>query len=125
MQVMNNLPDLDFVQVNYSLMEPEAEQRLLPLAKERGVAVIANRPFARGTWFQRTRGQPLPDWAREAGIDSWAQFALKWIVSHPAVTCAIPGTAKVRHMLDNMQAGRGMLLDQATRKRMQEWVRSL
>lgn len=122
MRVMRELPDLDFLQVNYSLLEPEAERRLLPLAQERGVAVIANRPFARGAWFDLTRGHPLPGWAREAGIGSWAQFALKWIVSHPAITCAIPGTAKVRHMLDNMQAGQGALLDAQMRGRMRRLI---
>lgn len=78
-----------------------------------------------GGWAQRTLGQPLPQWAREAGIHNWVPFALEWIISHPAVTCTIPGTAKVRHMLDNMPAGRGAMLGQAMRKRMQELVLSL
>jgi len=125
MRVMQAVPDLDFVQVNYSLLEPAAEQRLLPLAQERGVAIIANRPFARGGWFSLTRGKALPAWAPEMGISSWAQFGLKWIVSHPAVTCTIPGTGKAKHMLDNMQAARGELADQPTRTRMQNHLLSL
>lgn len=124
-EVMQAIPDLDFVQVNYSLIEPAAETRLLPMAHERGVAVVANRPFARGAWFKRVQGHPLPDWAREAGIQSWAQFALKWIVSHPAVTCAIPATSKVKHMRDNLNAARGTLPDPALRRRMQRFVQAL
>ena len=119
-KVIRRIPDLDFLQVNYSLMEPEAERLLLPLCADRGIAVIANRPFARGSWFSLTRGRALPDWAQEMGIGSWAQFALKWIVSHPTITCSIPGTGKAKHMLDNMQAGMGGLPDQATRQRMFE-----
>ena len=75
-----------------------------------------------GGWFGITRGHPLPDWAQALGIDSWAQFALKWVVSHPAITCAIPGTSNAKHMLDNMQAGRGILLDAETRARMRSLV---
>lgn len=108
----------DFLQINYSLAESEAQQRLLPLARELGVAVIANRPFAEGAMFRRVRGQPLPPWAAELGIASWAQYFLKWIVSHPAVTCAIPGTGKPEHMADNLKAGFGLLPDQAQRRRM-------
>jgi diketogulonate reductase-like aldo/keto reductase len=125
MRVMQALPDLDFVQVNYSLLEPAAENRLLPLALERGTAIIANRPFARGGWFRLTRGRSLPAWAAEAGIGSWAQFGLKWIVSHPAVTCTIPGTGNARHMLDNMQAASGQFLDQATRQRMRDYLQDI
>jgi len=124
-RVIQQLPDLDFVQVNYSLMEPAAEQQLLPMCAERGIAVIANRPFARGGWFSLTRGRPLPAWSGDYGIDSWAQFALKWIVSHPAVTCTIPGTGKRKHMLDNMQAGFGSLLEAPTRARMQRLMLDL
>ena len=125
MRVMGALPDLDFVQVNYSLLEPAAAQRLLPMARDKGIAVIANRPFGRGGWFNLTRGKPLPAWATEQGIGSWAQFALKWIVSDPAITCTIPGTSNARHMLDNMQAGVGTLLDAATRARMQRLILDL
>ena len=108
----------DFLQINYSLAEPGSAQRLLPLAQERGVAVIANRPFAEGAMFRRVRGKALPGWANEAGIASWAQYFLKWIVGHPAVTCTIPGTGRPEHMADNLAAGIGRLPDEAMRKRM-------
>ncbi|MGH8722362.1 MAG: aldo/keto reductase, partial [Burkholderiales bacterium] len=110
----------DFLQINYSLDEPESEQRILPLAQELGVAVLVNRPFASGGMFRRTRGKPLPPWAAELGIASWAQYFLKWIVSHPAVTCAIPATSKPAHMRDNALAGAGALPDAAQRRRMAE-----
>jgi diketogulonate reductase-like aldo/keto reductase len=115
----------DFLQINYSLAEREAETRLLGLAKDKGVAVIANRPFAEGALFRQTKGKPLPPWAAELGIASWAQYFLKWIVSHPAVTCAIPGTGRPEHMQDNLAAGRGPVPDAAQRKRMAEYVASL
>jgi diketogulonate reductase-like aldo/keto reductase len=108
---------LDFVQINYSLGERESERRILPLARERGVAVIANRPFAEGVLFSRVRGKPLPAWTAEIDCESWAQVFLKWILAHPAVTCAIPGTGKLEHLLDNMKAGLGRLPDQAMRDR--------
>ena len=123
-QVLRQQP-LDFVQLNYSLAEPEAETRLLPLAAERGVAVIVNRPFARGVLFRATRGKALPDWAAEYGIHSWAQFFLKWVVSHPAVSVAIPGTGKPEHLLDNLQAGRGHLPDAQQRQRMRALMSEL
>src|SRR5688572_4785263 len=109
---------LDFVQVNYSLGEREAERRILPLARERGVAVLVNRPFSEGGLFQRVRGKALPAWAAEIGCESWAQFFLKWILAHPAVTCVIPGTSRPQHVVDNMKAGVGKLPDAATRERM-------
>jgi diketogulonate reductase-like aldo/keto reductase len=109
---------LDFVQVNYSLGEREAERRILPLAHDRGVAVLVNRPFSEGGLFQRVRGQALPPWASAYDCESWAQFFLKWIVAHPAVTCVIPGTSRPQHLIDNMKAGRGSLPDAATRERM-------
>jgi diketogulonate reductase-like aldo/keto reductase len=115
----------DFLQINYSLGEREAESRLLPLAAEKGVAVIINRPFAEGALFRRTKGKPLPSWAAELGIGSWAQYFLKWIVAHPAVTCAIPGTGKPEHMRDNLAAGAGSLPDEATRKKMLQYYESL
>jgi diketogulonate reductase-like aldo/keto reductase len=115
----------DFLQINYSLAEHESEQRLLPLAQERGIAVIANRPFAEGAMFGRVRGKALPAWAREIGVASWAQFFLKWIVGHPAVTCAIPGTGRPDHMADNVAAGIGALPDAAMRRRMAEHFASL
>ena len=115
----------DFLQINYSLAERDSEKRLLPFAKERNVAVIINRPFAEGALFRRTKDKPLPPWAAELGIASWAQYFLKWIVSHPAVTCAIPGTGRPEHMRDNLGAAQGPLPDAATRKRMTEYFDSL
>jgi diketogulonate reductase-like aldo/keto reductase len=109
---------LDFVQVNYSIGEREAERRILPLARDRGVAVLVNRPFAEGGLFQRVRGQPLPPWAADLGAESWAQLFLKWILAHPAVTCAIPATSRREHLQDNMKAGTGALPDAATRERL-------
>jgi aryl-alcohol dehydrogenase-like predicted oxidoreductase len=114
----------DFLQINYSLMEPEAEERILPLAQERGVAVIANRPFGSGDLFGKVRSKPLPDWAAEFDCRSWAQFFLKWIVANPAITCAIPATDKPRHLEDNMQGGIGRLPDAKLRRRMAELVSS-
>lgn len=108
----------DFVQFTYNLEDREAEARLLPLAQERGIAVIANRPFQGGNLFGRVRGQPLPAWAREIDCENWAQFFLKFIVSHPAVTCAIPATRKVAHMQENMGALYGRLPDANMRQRM-------
>jgi aryl-alcohol dehydrogenase-like predicted oxidoreductase len=116
---------LDFVQINYSIMEREAEGRLLPLAQERGVAVIVNRPFGGGDLFGRSRSKPLPDCAAEFDCHSWAQFFLKWIVANSAVTCAIPATNQYRHLEDNMKAGIGRLPDAETRRRMVELVSSL
>jgi diketogulonate reductase-like aldo/keto reductase len=115
----------DFVQINYSLGEREAENRILPLAAERNVRVIINRPFAEGSLFRRAKGKPLPPWAAELGIASWAQYFLKWIVSHPAVTCAIPGTGRPEHMRDNLAAGRGPMPDAAGRRRMVEYFDGL
>ena len=115
----------DFLQINYSLGERESEQRLLPLAREKNMAVIANRPFAEGALFRRAKGKSLPPWAKDLGIESWAQYFLKWIVSHPAVTCAIPGTGNPKHMQDNLAAGRGTLPDAAARKRMAEFFDGL
>jgi diketogulonate reductase-like aldo/keto reductase len=115
---------LDFVQINYSLMEREAEERVLPLAQERGIAVIVNRPFGGGDLFSRTRAKSLPDWAAEFDCRSWAQFFLKWIVANSAVTCAIPATDKPRHLEDNMEGGIGSLPDAKTRQRMVELVSS-
>jgi len=115
----------DFLQINYSLMEPEAEEHVLSLAQERGVAVIANRPFGAGDLFSKVRSKPLPDWAAEFDCRSWAQFFLKWIVANPAVTCAIPATDKPSHLEDNMQGGIGRLPDAAMRRRMTELASSL
>ena len=111
---------VDFVQINYSVAEREAEEKLLPMAKDRGVAVIVNRPFAGGNVFARLREKPLPDFAKEIGCGSWAQLMLKFIISHPAITCAIPATSKVKHLRDNMAACRGPLPDETMRKRIAE-----
>jgi len=110
--------ELDFVQLNYSIVERAAEARLLPLAAERKIAVLVNRPLARGGLFDKVKGKPVPDWAASFDAATWGQFFLKFVVSHPAVTCAIPATAKVEHLRDNLAAGRGRLPDQATRERM-------
>ncbi len=117
--------ELDFVQFNYSVAEREAERRLLPLAAERRMAVLINRPFAEGALFKKVRGKPLPAWAKEIGCASWAQFFLKFIIGHPAVTCAIPATSKVEHLIDNMQAAMGGLPDTALRERMAKHVAEL
>jgi diketogulonate reductase-like aldo/keto reductase len=116
-QIMRDEP-IDFVQLTYNIVDREAEQRLLPLAKERGIAVIANRPFQRKALIHRADGQPLPGWAAEIGCQSWAQALLKFIVAHPAVTCAIPATSQVAHMRENMAAAAEPLPDAALRRRM-------
>lgn len=108
---------VDFVQINYSVGERDAEQRLLPLARERRIAVIANRPFAGGDLLRRLRAKPVPDWAAELGCNSWAQLLLKFVIAHPAITCAIPATSKVEHLRDNLHAGVGVLPDEKLRAR--------
>jgi diketogulonate reductase-like aldo/keto reductase len=113
-----------FIQINYSLGEREADQRLLPLAQELGIAVLINRPFMEGGLFSAVRGRALPDWAT-GFAQSWAQFFLKFIVSHPAVTCVIPGTSKSHHMADNLGAGFGTLPDASTRQKMSAFWDSL
>ena len=109
---------LDFVQVNYSLTERAAENTVLPAAAAHRVAVLVNRPYSKSGLFDRVQGRPLPAIAAEIGATSWAQFALKWIISHPAVTCAIPGTNNPKHMLDNIEAGIGTMPDAAMRAKM-------
>ena len=123
-QIMASKP-IDFVQFSYNLADREAERRLLPLAAERKLAVIVNRPFQHGDLFRAVRGKPLPVWAGEIGCDNWAQFFLKFIVSHPAVTCAIPATSKAAHMKENMGAGYGRLPDAEMRKRMVKYFEGL
>lgn len=113
-----------FIQINYSLGEREAEERVLPLAADMGIAVIINRPFQAGRLFRAVSGKELPEWATEFA-ESWGQFFLKFIISHPAVTCVIPGTSKPHHMLDNLGAGHGIMPDAATRARMTEYFESL
>ena len=119
--------ELDFVQLTYNLSVRRVEDRLLPLAREKGIAVIVNRPFGGGSLVDRFQdaGRALPSWASEFDIANWPQFLLKFIVSHPAVTCAIPATARVEHMRENMGAAHGRLPDAKTRKRMLEYVESL
>ena len=108
----------DFVQLNYALDDRAVEQRLLPLAAERGIAVIVNQPFGGGGLLRKLSGRKLPDWAAEIGATSWAQLLLKFVLANPAVTCVIPGTGKPEHMRDNLQAGLGVYPDAALLKRM-------
>jgi diketogulonate reductase-like aldo/keto reductase len=109
---------LDFIQINYSLADRQAERTLLPLAAERGIAVLVNRPFGGGSLLRNLAGTPLPPWAGEIECVSWAQVLLKYVVSHPSITCAIPGTSRPQHMADNCRAGMGIIPDEAMRKRM-------
>ena len=120
-QIMASQP-IDFVQLTYNLFDREPEQRLLPLARERGIAVLANRPFQQGALLERLARSPLPAWAAEIDCTSWAQFALKFIISHPAVTCAIPATTRIDHVRENVGAAAGRLPDQAMRTRMAAYV---
>jgi diketogulonate reductase-like aldo/keto reductase len=122
-RIMTTQP-IDFVQFTYNMADREAEERLLPLAAERGLAVIINRPLRRGTLFEMVGSSPLPDWAAEIDCANWAQFFLKFIVSHPAVTCAIPATSRVDHMRENMGAAYGRLPDAKMRERMVQYVES-
>ena len=115
----------DFVQFNFSMAEREAEDRLLPLCAESGSAVIINRPFAQADLFGRVKGKPLPPWAAEIDCASWGQFFLEWILGHPAVTCVIPGTRRMAHLEDNVQAGTGRLPDAAMRRRMLQHIEGL
>ena len=112
----------DFVQLSYNIVDREVEQRLLPLARDKDIAVLANRPFQRGSLFKAMQGQALPEWAKEFDCRSWGQFFLKYIVSHPAVTCAIPATSKPHHMVDNMGAGAGRLPTAKQRTMMERLV---
>jgi diketogulonate reductase-like aldo/keto reductase len=123
-RIMRSQP-LDFVQLTYNIADREAEQRLLPLARERGIAVIANRPFRQGDLLRELRRHPLPGWALEIGCTSWAQATLKFIVSHPAVTCAIPATTSVAHVRENLSASLGPMPDEALRQRMAADVKKL
>lgn len=116
---------LDFVQLSYNIVNRVAEERLLPLAADRGIATVINRPYQRGSLFRRVKGKPLPDWAGEIDCATWGQFFLKFIVGHPAVTCVIPATSKVKHMVDNMTGGKGRAPDAAMRKRMVSYLESL
>lgn len=123
-EIMHSRP-IDFVQLTYNVVDREAENRLLPLAAERGIAVIANRPFRGGSLIDRIQRERLPDWASEIDCRNWAQFLLKFIVSHPAVTCAIPATTRVDHVRENMGAAQGRLPDADLRARMLAYVNGL
>ena len=119
------LTNLDFVQLNYSMAEREAEQRLLPLCADEGIATLINRPFQRGGLFSKVKNAQLPDWAGEFSANTWGQFFLKFILAHSAVTCVIPATGKAEHMLDNLAAGFGELPDVAQRKAMNDYISRL
>ena len=112
---------LDFIQMDYSIANREAAATLLPLAAERRIAVLVNLPFGRSSLFREAAGRPLPPWAGDIDVKSWAQYFLKYVISHPAVTCAIPGSTQVRHLIDNQDAGRGRLPDESLRRRMEEY----
>ena len=117
--------EMDFVQLNYSIVEPEAEQRMLKLAADVGTAVIVNRPYANGSVFGAVKGKPLPAWASDIDCTSWGQFFLKYILGHPAVTCVIPATRDPKHLIDNMGAGLGRLPNEAIRKKMADYFAGL
>lgn len=123
-KIMLNMP-VDTVQLTYNLMDRQAERRLLPLAREKGIAVIANRPFQGDTLVDKLQRHPLPDWAAELGCDTWPALLLKFIIGHPAITCAIPATSKVEHMQENMQACQGPIPAQQLRQRLLSYVAEL
>jgi predicted aldo/keto reductase-like oxidoreductase len=111
---------VDFIQVNYSMMEPEAAEEILPLAMDRNIAVVINRPFINGDYFGMVRGHELPEWAADFDCESWAQFSLKYILSNPAVNCVLTETSNPKHVIDNLGAGLGSMPDEKTRKKMRE-----
>lgn len=123
-QIMASQP-IDFVQVTYNVLDREVEARILPLARERRIGVIINRPFRQGDLIRQLGGHPLPHWIAETGATSWAQYILKFIVSHSSVTCAIPATTRVDHVRENVMAGTGMFPDETLRRRMVDYVRQL
>ena len=116
---------LDFIQLSYNIANRTTDRRLLPLALDKGIATIINRPYQRGDLFRKVRGKPLPDWAGEIDCASWGQFFLKYVAGHPAVTCIIPATTKVKHMLDNMAGGKGRVPNAALRQRMINYLEAL
>ncbi len=122
---MRRTSGVDFMQINYSILEPRADELLIPLARDKGAAIVTNRPFGNGGYFRRVRGKTLPEWAKDFDCDSWAQFTLKWILGNPDITCAIPATSNAGHMLDNAWAGYGRLPDQTERRRMLEFMQSI
>ena len=123
-RIMETQP-IDFVQLTYNVLDRDVEARILPLARERGIGVIVNRPFRQGDLVAQVGRHPLPGWVAETGASNWAQFLLKFIISHPAVTCAIPATSRVDHVRENMAAATGILPDEALRRRMADYVRQL
>jgi predicted aldo/keto reductase-like oxidoreductase len=124
MQLMND-DVVDFIQVNYSMMEPEAAEQILPLAMDRNIAVVINRPFINGDYFGLVKGHELPEWAADFDCESWAQFSLKYILSNPAVNCVLTETSNPKHVVDNLSAGFGVMPDEKTRKKMREHLLSL
>lgn len=124
-EAMMRRETLDAIQIDYALDNRNAAERIIPLAAERGMAVFINLPFGRGSVFRATQGKPLPDWAAEIDATSWAQIMLKYLVSHPAVTCAVPGMAQARYVDDNMNAARGRMPDAALRRRMEQFLDAL
>lgn len=123
-RIMKNYP-IDFIQLNYSIISRTAERSILPLARDRGIAVLINRPYEGGSLFRKTKGKTLPQWAAAFDCKSWGQFFLKYILSNQAVTCAIPGTSKPHHMADNLGAGMGALPDETVREKMVGFIESL
>jgi len=120
LEIMRHYP-LDFIQVDYSIANRDAAAGILPLAIERRVAVLVNLPFGRSSLFREAAGRQLPPWAADIDVASWAQFFLKYVISHEAVTCAIPGSTRIDHLVDNQAAGRGRLPDAAMRRRMEQF----
>jgi diketogulonate reductase-like aldo/keto reductase len=112
----------DFVQVNYSITERAVEEHLLPFAADRGVAVVINRPFMNGAYFDRLEGKPLPDWTRDFGCDTWAEFSLKYILANPSLTCVLTETTQPKHMEENLLAATGPMPNEAQRQRMREFI---
>jgi diketogulonate reductase-like aldo/keto reductase len=123
-RIMASQP-IDFVQVTYNVLDRDVEARILPLARDRGIGVIVNRPFREGALIRQVGRHRLPPWAAEIGCSSWAQFLLKFVIAHPDVTCAIPATGNVAHVQENMSVARGILPDAAMRRRMAEYVEAL
>jgi aryl-alcohol dehydrogenase-like predicted oxidoreductase len=124
-EAMMRRETLDSIQIDYALDNRNAAERIIPLARDRGMAVFINLPFGRGSVFRATQGKPLPDWAAEIDVTTWAQFMLKYIVSHEAVTCAVPGMAQPQYVDDNLKAAQGRMPDAAMRRRMEQFIDGL